>query len=235
LIGLVTLVITAALLWLLLRTLFHWFDNQKVSVRTAIIGAIAVIGVPVVTYFTNRAIDRHRAVNEALRLKKVELYEDIFRFYMSVFGGDIPGRPKPSENEVAQFIADTKPRLLAYSSNQVIKAWGSMWGGSGPSKDEIENTLALEKLMKAFRQDLGHGSRTLRDFDIGRLFISGIDETLKARKLAKRGEKTARRASRLHRRSKRLVSREPTGTPNLEAAPSEPAPIEPDTGQASVP
>jgi len=171
---------------LLVRSLFHWFDQQKLSVRTAIIGAIAVVGVPVVTYFTNRAIDQRRSVNEALHLKKVELYGDIFRFYMLVFGGDVPGRPKPTSDQVAQFITDTKPRLLAYSSNRVIRAWGSVWGEGGLGDDEIENALALERLMKAFRQDLGHGSRTLRDFDIGRLFINDIEATLAAKKEAKK-------------------------------------------------
>ena len=116
--GLVLLAGTAALLWLLGRSLLQWFDHQNPSTRTAIIGAVALVLVPIVTYFTNRAIDQRRSVDQALRLHKLELYEGIFTMLMSQFEPQIPGKAKPSEDEVKRFISDTKPALLTWGSNR---------------------------------------------------------------------------------------------------------------------
>jgi hypothetical protein len=165
-----------ALLWLIFRGLIHWFNHQTPGIRTAIIGALALVLVPLVTYFTNRSIDQHRSVNDALRLHKLELYEGIFKMLMRNFEADIPGKPKPTQDELAQFISDTKPALLTWGSNQVNKTWGLFWRDAATPRTNWQTMIALEDLIKTIRKDLGHRSYGLAQGDLARVFVTDLDD-----------------------------------------------------------
>jgi hypothetical protein len=174
--GALVILAAGALIWLLLRTLLHWFDHQTSDIRTATIGAIALIIVPIVTYLANRAIDQRRALDRALRLHKLELYEKIFTMLMRQFEADIPGKPKPDGEEVARFISDTKPALLTWGSNDVNKSWGLFWRDAGKPRTNWQSMIALEDLIKVIRKDLGHSAYGLSPGDLGRIFLNDIDD-----------------------------------------------------------
>jgi ABC-type tungstate transport system substrate-binding protein len=97
-----TLGVLGFLLWLLFRALGHWFDHQNLNVRTAVIGGIALVLVPIVTYFANRASDQRRAVDQSLRLEKLSLYQTVLEFFMLIYEGDVPGKSKPTPDETAR-------------------------------------------------------------------------------------------------------------------------------------
>ena len=174
--GLIVLAATAALAWLLARSLLHWFDRQSPSTRTAAIGAAALILVPIVTYFTNRGIDQRRSVDQALRLHKLELYEGILTILMTQFEADIPGKPKPTQEELARFISDTKPALLTWGSNQVNRNWGIFWRDAGTPRTNWQTMIALEDLIKVIRKDLGHSTFRVSQGDLARVFVNDLDD-----------------------------------------------------------
>lgn len=172
-------------LWLFFRGITHWFDHQNLNVRTAIVGAVALVLVPIVTYFANRSSDQRRAVDQALRLKKRELYQRVLEFLLRVIqSSSLPEEDRPTEEEKKRFFRDVTPELITYASNKVIKVWGIYWRDAAiiAAADPLSNVNALENIMKAMRKDLGHPTISLTEGDLARLFVTDVDKAIAERK-----------------------------------------------------
>lgn len=169
-------VVAIALIWYLGLALFHWIDHQDQNVRTAVIGAAALLAVPVVTYGTTRGIEQKRALEQSVRIQKMELYEGIFTMLMRVFEADIPGKPKPSGDDISRFVSDTKPELLTWASNEVCERWGVFWSRDFTKENEWDNAIALEGLLKVIRKDIGYSPIGLGDGDLSRIFINDVEK-----------------------------------------------------------
>ena len=64
-VGLLVLMIGGALY--AVRGVVRWFDGLEQDTAVAVVGAAAVLTVPMVTYLTNRTLERRRAVEAATR------------------------------------------------------------------------------------------------------------------------------------------------------------------------
>lgn len=164
------------------KALLGWFSSLDQTTRTATIGAIAVISVPLLTYFASKSIERKRAVEQAMRLEKVRIYQSFTVFFMRLLLKSHPAG-KPDEKEILVFLATITPEFITYGSNDVVKKWGKFSRMLREESDKIESNPArymfeFESLLKSLRSDLGHNSFTISKGDIARLFINDIDEYL---------------------------------------------------------
>jgi succinate dehydrogenase hydrophobic anchor subunit len=186
--GLVLVLLIFAGVYSLIKASFHWFSGVDQSTRTAIIGATAVLSVPLVTYFANQSIERKRAVEQAMRLEKVKIYQSFTEFFMRVLLNEHPAG-KPTDKEMAAFFADTTLKFITYGSNDVVKKWGKFRNllvnnsdNKAVQKDPTLYLFEFETVLKALRKDLGHRSWTMSKGDIARLFINDIDDYLPGKK-----------------------------------------------------
>ncbi|HSX35312.1 MAG TPA: hypothetical protein VLH84_00055 [Patescibacteria group bacterium] len=181
--GGIILSILLGVLWLLTKGTFHWLASRSQNTHTAIIGAAALLLVPVVTYFTTKSIERRRSVEQTMRLKKIELYQSFIEFFMRLLLNS--GKPKPNSDEMVAFLAEVTPKIITYASNDVIKQWGHF----RVNLDKLLKTgnpmdwmKPFEDILIAMRKDLGHSSLGIKDGDIARLFINDVDDYLSKRK-----------------------------------------------------
>lgn len=152
------------------------FAKLNPALQTGIITAIGVIGVAIITYLANKSLETRRAVEVAIRPKKLELYQDFFTFFMRVLGKDGVVK-KPSQKESIDFFIKSNPELLTFASAKVIKKWGKLRLSMGDG--DMQNMFLLEDLLKDMRKDLGHSSCGHQKGDILRLFVNDIDKYLK--------------------------------------------------------
>ena len=175
--------IAGALIWALTKVLIHALSHFSQNTHTAIIGALALLLVPIVTYFTTKSIEKRRSVEQTMRLKKVELYQSFTEFFMWLLLNT--DKPKPTEKEMVSFFAEMTPKLITYGSNEVIKQWGKYRVNLDKltkTGNPMDSMRPFESILKAMRKDLGHNSFGISDGDISRLFINDVDSYLSKKK-----------------------------------------------------
>lgn len=171
------------LIWLIAKALLHWLSHFSQPMHTAIIGAIALLLVPLVTYFTTRSIETRKAVEQAMRLEKVKLYQDFVTFFMRILM-NIEDE-KPTTEDTKKFMGQITPRMITYASNNVIKLWGNFRVQTeklSSTGNPMDMMLPFENILKAMRKDLGHRTLMVQQGDIARLFINDVDKYLKKNK-----------------------------------------------------
>jgi hypothetical protein len=159
-----------------LDSIFHAFDRLNISVQTGIATALSVIIVAIVGYFANKSIETKKSIEQAMRPRKLELYEGFITFFLRTMAKE--GTPKkPTPEEIGKFFIDSNPTIITFASNSVIEKWGKLRIGMTGSKG-TESLFQLEELLKEIRKDLGHGKRGSKKGDILRLFVNDIDTHL---------------------------------------------------------
>jgi hypothetical protein len=159
------------------RFFVDWIGSLKSNTQPAVIAAIGLVVVAFITYFANRTAERRRVVEELTRKEKIELYMEFVSFLMRLVM-NAPKVTKPTEDETLDFFASITPRLIVYGSNSVIKRWGKLRINLEGSQDGVAVMFNYEGLLKAMRKDVGHGSFTIQDGDILRLFVNDVDEEM---------------------------------------------------------
>jgi hypothetical protein len=184
-VGFVALALIAvAVLWVLV---FLWTSLLGLprEISTAIVaGSFTVIG-STLLIAGNRYLDSRRAVQQALRAKKVPLYEDFVAFWMnSIMARDDDG---PSESDIRTFMVTFTPKLLAWGSDGFVAQWSNFRSriSSGfDSPDGVDQLLAFEVLLFEIRRDLGHSNKGLATGALLGLFISDTDKLVRTPTLA---------------------------------------------------
>lgn len=172
----------ALLGWLLftaLIELYKWYNSLSESIQTGIITALPIILVAIVGYFANQSLETKRSVEQAMRPRKLELYDDFLKFIMRIFGNEKVNK-RPTDDDMMKFFVTKTPELMTFASNNVIEKWGKLRVSLSDenTKDE-QKMFIVEDLFRAIRSDLGHSRRGSHKGDILRLFINDIDEHLK--------------------------------------------------------
>lgn len=156
-----------------------WYEHSSDAIKTGVLAAVPVVTVAILGYFANKAIETKRSVEQLLRPKKLELYEEFIDFLMTIFGNE-KVRKRPSEAETVRFFSDKTPKLMTFASNGVIEKWGKLRIGLNKGSDE-EKMFLIEDTIREIRNDLGHEKKGFHKGDILRLFINDIDDHLKTR------------------------------------------------------
>ena len=69
----VVIAVPVGAVWVLVLTFSSWLSHQDQATRTAVIGAVALVIVPIVTYFTTKSVERRSSADKALREHKTQL------------------------------------------------------------------------------------------------------------------------------------------------------------------
>lgn len=163
--------------WLLLQA-GAWYEGTNDAVRTAIIAGVPLVVVALISFFASKSLETKRAIEQAMRPKKLELYTEFNEFFMKIFANEKIAK-KPSEKEMTRFFAQKTPELMTFASNSVIEKWGKLRIGLDGAATNEEKMFLVEDLFSEIRADLGHGKRGFHKGDILRLFINDIDSYLK--------------------------------------------------------
>lgn len=155
----------------------HGFAALDKSVQAGTVTALAVIVVAAIGYFANKSIETKKAVEQAVRPKKLELYQEFITFFLRVLGKDGVVK-KPTEKEMQKFYVESTPLLITFASNNVIKKWGKLRLSMAENEGQ-KSLFELESLLKDIRKDLGHSNTGFQKGDILRLFVNDIDDYLK--------------------------------------------------------
>lgn len=174
--GLALLVSIGFVAWWFLSLLFNWFMTLEPESMTPVAALVGVVSVPVITYFTSRALERRRSRETAIREKKNELYDSMTRSLMRML--DLQKTGGMMDTEILEFFADITPRLITYGSRGVIKSWGEFRKIS-TAGDSRNTVLSFEGLLKSMRRDLGHSVWTQPQGELLSLFVNDVEELLK--------------------------------------------------------
>jgi hypothetical protein len=164
-------VILGAIGWLVVS----WFSGLGQTTQTAVAGLTGVVLAPLVAFLTTRALERRRILESNLREKKTALYEQMVKDLMSAF--DIGNSKKTKNpNAVVQAVAAFTPRLIAYGSRSVIRAWNTFRLGLVNDRlNAVQRMAAFEDVLKQMRKDLGHGTFLQQRGELLGLWINDIE------------------------------------------------------------
>lgn len=162
-----------------LGQIFNWYSSLSEGLQTGIIAAVPIILVAILGYFANKSLETKRSVEQAMRPKKLELYDEFVTFIMQIFSNEKVVK-RPTDEEMMTFFVTKTPKLMTFASNEVIEKWGKLRISLSDEKTENEQKMFIvEDLFRAIRTDLGHSKRGSHKGDILRLFINDVDNYLK--------------------------------------------------------
>lgn len=177
--GLAILIGTGWLLVLAFIELSKWYGTLSESIQTGIIAAVPILVVAILGYFANKSLETRRSIEQAMRPKKLELYDSFLKFIMSIFANESVTK-RPTEKEMIKYFVTKTPELMTFASNEVIEKWGKMRTTlSDESIPNEQKMFTVEELFISIRKDLGHNKRGFHKGDVLRLFINDVDNYLK--------------------------------------------------------
>ncbi|PXA67482.1 hypothetical protein [Cryobacterium arcticum] len=160
------------------------FITLPTSVRAPLAGGMALLLVPVVTYFTTRALELGRSRENAIRLKKNQIYDDLMAGMLDMLGMGPSGK-KFNAEQIRVLYADATPRLMTYGSRSVIMAWNAFRQETARDGNTHKSILfAFEDLLVALRSDLGHTGPANKRGEILGMFITDLSSILPVAKSA---------------------------------------------------
>ncbi len=172
--GLLVILLALGILVVIGWAVVVWFSGLAGPTQTAVAGLTGVVLAPLVAFLTTRALERRRLLEASLRDKKTALYEQMVKDLMSIF--DI-GHAKKNKNPNAavQAVAALTPRLIAYGSRGVIRAWNTWrFAAASGTSNPVQSMALFEDVLKAMRKDLGHGTWLQQRGELLGLWINDI-------------------------------------------------------------
>ncbi|WP_375388757.1 hypothetical protein [uncultured Amnibacterium sp.] len=161
--------------WILLTSTGQWLGRLPGDTRTAVIGLVGIVLVPVITFFTSRAQERRRARDDAIREKRTQFYDMAIRGMLRMFNLDKTAKPS-TPNQQMKFFADITPEFILYASRGVVLAWNNFRKlGQQGSPSQGDFIAAFENVFREMRKDLGHDVPARPNLELMALFVNDID------------------------------------------------------------
>lgn len=173
LVGLLLLAIAVAIVGGLVVVGGRWFFSLPSQTITATSALVGVVLVPIITYFTQRNLEKHRSRQEAVRELKTKFYDETMRDLMRMFNIDKTKKPI-TPAELANIFAKWPAPMLTFASRGVILAWSNMRRVAAEN-DTIKTADAMEALFKAMRKDLGHSVWLHSRWEYIGVFVNDVD------------------------------------------------------------
>ncbi len=163
------------------RTVWRAALGLNNEIATAIVAAAATILVSVFTLIWSKLWERRLAIEQEQRLQKIPVYEEFMSFWIKVLFSSKPGQPGFQQEEMIEFFKRFTQKLVIWGSDEVILAYidfrvKSLAVANGTGTNPLETMLSLERLLLAFRKDLGHGNQALPKGSILRMFVTDLKD-----------------------------------------------------------
>lgn len=192
--GMLVVVATIAFAIWLIREILNWFNSADVSSRNSALGLTGVISVPVITFFTQRWLNKYQSKEQAIKEKRIAFYTHLINFIrlsLSNSNKNTQIRQKPaaqtsntSRNE--QQFMQLKGEMLAYASENFIKAWDLFQNVSIQNPDDSSQQgtedhsylilAAAERMFIAMRKDIGQKTSSSNFGENVQIFVPDIDK-----------------------------------------------------------
>ena len=179
----IALVGVAVLVVALLRTAWVAISTLPAAVVAPTVVASLTVIVSVFSVVVTTQRSRANEIEKDHRRQRIPVYEEFLQFMFDFLLAEKTGKERPSEKQAIQKFVDFAAKVALWGGPDLLKAWNEFrtigLGAAGPTKGDDTNTamiFALERLMFALREDVGHSNNGLREGDILRLFIDVLDE-----------------------------------------------------------
>jgi hypothetical protein len=175
--GLIFLVIVLGLVIALVAWVVHAITGlQKEVVAVLVTGSATILGATG-TVVLNRRAERQRDLWQALRDKKVPIYEEFTETMMKLLFSGQTGGLKPEE--AAEFVRTWTPKLMAWGSDEVVAEWSAYRRKHGaPVQGDLAPIFDFEDFLLLLRKDLGHSNQGLGRGSLLALFVTDLDKVL---------------------------------------------------------
>jgi hypothetical protein len=146
-----------------------WAFIKGVEKDPAVVGTVitAVAGVGIVVYQRRR--EKLQELERSHRLQMGPLYTQLVEMMK-----DWEEFAQKPESEQQAFFKDLSTKLILFGATPVLKAWVS-WQVEASRAAPPQGLVALEKVLLAIREDLGHDNSGLKQGDVLRLFVNEED------------------------------------------------------------
>jgi len=175
----------------LLLAVFVWsaFARKEKEIVTAILGGATVIGAAIVGATLTHYQAKEREIEDAHRLKKIEVYTEFIDLVVSGFSAvkrdannlspeEITIRQENLQKEIAEGFLTFSKKLLLWGSPEVITTYEKFRTfGQDPANNANPRILIYaDEVFQAMRADLGLTNRGLSEGDLMKLFLSDPKE-----------------------------------------------------------
>ena len=168
---------------MLVRGTFEYIASLPSESAAAIFAGVFAVSSATAVVLLTRYFERRRALEQALRDKKVPLYEEFVAFWMKALNRK--GKPPISEQEMRQFFVSFTQKLMTWGSDGFVLRWsrfrrkmGTDVAAEQASMAALGNLLEFEALLMEIRREFGHANEGLEQGDLLGLFVNDIDSVL---------------------------------------------------------
>lgn len=155
-------------------------DKVDSNIVVALIaGTITILG-----YFITRYLERKKQIEQEIRKQKLPIYEEFLDFIFKFMVGN--RKNNISEQDLEQFMFNFNKKSIIWLSDESLKAYvnwrtalNRISGNEKNDKGTLTQLIEFEKLLLAFRKDIGHSNQNLNSGDILSVFINDIDKYIK--------------------------------------------------------
>lgn len=176
--GIALLIGLCYFIYKLIELLLANITSSNSNIIVALIaGIITVTG-----YFITRYLEKRKIVEQQIREQKLPIYEEFLDFFFKMMHRN--KSDKLSDQELKKFVIGFSKKGIIWLSDDTLKAYvnwrdkATTLGKEGilSKEDNIRSLLEFEKLLLAFRKDIGHKNLNLRKGDILSIFVNDLQE-----------------------------------------------------------
>jgi hypothetical protein len=171
--GLILVAVMGVGLYFLIRSLLDWVATLSPQTVTPVFALVGVLSVPIVTYFTSRALEKRKALDQATRQHKTDLYKELIEELLKML--KIGGGKAMTDAEMTAMFGRVTPSLITFGSKGVIRAWVAFRLHPWATAEARDGMLKFERVLKEIRKDLGQSVFGLKDGELLKMFINDWD------------------------------------------------------------
>jgi ABC-type multidrug transport system fused ATPase/permease subunit len=174
--------VVVALLFVMVRAVLSLLASAAPEVLAAVIVTSGTILVSVASLILANRYQARQQRQQAQRERKAEVYEEMLEFWFWA----MREREEASEEETKErdqsYYRTVPQKIVTWASEPVIKEYATTLAPGEIGEDTSK--FDFEKVLLAIRRDLGHTNKGLKEGDLLRLFLTGVDEELENRRNA---------------------------------------------------
>jgi hypothetical protein len=183
-IGALVVLVALAVLWVAVRqgviaATWNAVTTLPPQIWVPLVAAIltAFVSVGTVVYAKDR--EHKREIAQQQHDKKAALYREFMDYWLSIFGPASKQLSPAQKKKIKEkYYATFSQQLALWASEPALKEYVTYMR---IDREDPVTMFEFEKIVFAFREDLGHSNEGLEPGDILHLFVKGVEEALRKR------------------------------------------------------